>query len=271
MTSVIQAELDRLKPIRDDNHWNSVRGQQNFIRSYKKTSTGDRAVWITKSSSHNKDLQSSRSVGLKNVETVKDIEKGYEEGMKITHADSVRIQELVDATRILNNNVPDIEGLEKFKIKGMCEIGFRYPRLMKYYQDKYNIPVKGYDVSTLAVEYAKTKGYDVRNCDLNKEVPNFKGYNLLVMYHVLEHLEDPERFLMRLYENVEEGTICHFEVPIELNEPQYEYGHLFGFHPGDLLEYILGAGFAIVSVVTKNICGKAFFIERVLGVKISGQ
>ena len=270
MTSVIQAELNRLKPMRDDNHWDSVRGQQNFLRSYKKTATGDRAIWITKNSSHNKDLQSSRSVGLKNVETIEDIEKGYEDGMKLTHNDAVRIQEIVEVTDILNN-VAIKEGFKQFKLKGMCEIGFRYPRLMKYYQDKYDIPVRGYDVSTLAVEYAKTKGYDANECDLNEEVPDFKGYNLLVMYHVLEHLEDPESFLKNLYNNVEEGTVCHFEVPIELNEPQHEYGHLFGFHPGDLMHYVINAGFSGISMVTKNICGKGLFVERVTGTKINGQ
>ena len=269
MTSIIQAELDRLKPIRDNNHWDGVRGQQNFLRSYRKTSTGDRAIWVPKDSNHNKDLQSSRSVGLLNVETVDDIETGFENGMKLTHIDTVRIQELAEVISILND-LSEQEGFEKFKLKGMCEIGFRYPRLMKYYQDKYDIPVKGYDVSTLAVEYAKTKGYDARDCDLNKEVPNFKGYNLLVMYHVLEHLEDPESFLKSLYENVEEGTVCHFEVPLELNEPQYDFGHLFGFHPGDLVHYVVAAGFKGISMVTKNICGKAVFTERVTGAKING-
>jgi len=91
------------------------------------------------------------------------------------------------------------------------------------------------------------------------------------MYHVLEHLEDPEGFLKSLYENVEEGTVCHFEVPIELNEPQYSFGHLFGFHPGDLVQYVVAAGFKGISMVTKNICGKAVFTERVTGAKISGQ
>ena len=74
MTEKLEQELDRLKKIRDIDHWDPVRGPQNFIRSKISTPTGDRSIWIPRDNNHNKDLQSSRSVGLGGVKELKDIE-----------------------------------------------------------------------------------------------------------------------------------------------------------------------------------------------------
>lgn len=268
MTEKLIQELNRLKKIRDVNHWEPVRGPKNFIKSKLSTPTGDRAVWIPKDDNHNKDLQSSRSVGLGGVEELNDIEINFNSGMELTHTDIVRIKELEEVISIYNS-ISVNHNLPSFKMHGMCEIGFRYPRLMKAYADKHGVPVEGYDVSTMAVEYAKSKGYNAKECDINHDSINLDDSNLVVMYHVLEHLSNPCEAIKKIFNALPEYSICHFEVPIENEKPQFEYGHLFGFCPGDLVHYVSNAGFAILSQVTKNIGETAVHIERITGMKIS--
>lgn len=264
MENKLSKELDRLKELRDDNHWDSVRNPSGFFRSTVKTPTGDRSIWVPRNDDHNKDLQSSRSVGLGGVETLEDLEKSYKTGMTLTHTDTLRAEEIDEIIHTINKFGPS-QGLEKFVPRKMCEIGFRYPRLMNFYEKKYNIPAIGYDISTLAVEFGASKNFDVRECDLNNldsKPLNLEDANIICFYHVLEHTQDPVKTLAGIKKSMIRGSLIHIEVPIEGNNPQVEYGHLFGFHPGDLIQYCQFVGLNPISVVTKNIAG-AIVIERV--------
>ena len=151
----------------------------------------------------------------------------------------------------------------------MCEIGFRYPRLMNFYSNRYDIPAIGYDISTLAVEFGSLKGFDVRECDLNnldQKPIDLEDSNIVCMYHVLEHVRNPVLTLRAISRAMPKMGIIHIEVPIEGENPQVEYGHLFGFQPGDLPQYCQFAGLNVVACVTKNIAG-AIFVERVACLK----
>ena len=262
--STLKNELDRLKTLRDDNHWDGVRNPNNFELSKISTPTGDRVIWIPKNNDHNKDLQSSRSVGLGGVETISDLEKSYEEGMKLTHTDELRAEEIDEIIHTVNKFGP-AQGFAKFTPRKMCEIGFRYPRLMNFYSKRYDIPAIGYDISTLAVEFGLSKDFDVRECDLNNiEDSNFnlEDSNIICFYHVLEHVKNPIQTLMGIKKSMTRNSLIHIEVPIEGDRPQVEYGHLFGFHPADLVQYCQFVGFNPISIVTKNIAG-TIVTERV--------
>ena len=264
----LKKELSRLKEIRDDNHWDSVRNKSRFRKDKIQTPTGERVVWVPKDNAHNKDLQSSRSVGLGGVETIEDLEASYSEGMKLTHTDTLRAEEVDELIHTLNK-FGGSQGLPKISPTKMCEIGFRYPRLMSFYSDRYNIPAIGYDISTLAVEFGASKGFDVRECDLNnldQKPLELKDSNIICMYHVLEHVKNPILTLRAISKAMPKMGIIHIEVPIEGENPQVEYGHLFGFHPGDLPQYCQFAGLNVVACVTKNIAG-AIFVERVACLK----
>ena len=263
----IEKELDRLKPIRDDNNWDSVRNPKNFMLTKKQTPAGERVVLLPRSKSHNKDLQSSRSIGLNNVDLLEDLEKGFDLGMKLTNDDTKRIFDLEESIEEFNKFCGN-DNLDKFTMTGLCEIGFRYPRLMQYYQEKYKVPVFGYDISTLAVEFAKSKGWDAREKDILSEDLDLSNANLVICYHVLEHLGDPEEVIQKIFDSINPMTICHFEVPIELDEPKFDYGHLFGFHPGDLVCFMTEAGFSIISQTIRNVGGKAVWNESTVGIKI---
>ena len=245
-------ELNRLKELRDNNHWNSVRNPEGFSKSLVPTPQGDRTTWIPRNNSHNKDLQSSRSVGLGGVETINDLEGSYLEGMELTHTDKLRAEEIDEIIHTWNKFGPE-QGLQKFTPTGMCEIGFRYPRLMNFYHDRYKIPSIGYDISTLAVEFGKTKNFDVRECDLNNLEENplkFEDSNIICMYHVLELVRNPINTLRSIRNSMSHMDFIHIEVPIEMDNPQVEYGHLFGFHYGDLSAFCHFAGLTPISCVT---------------------
>lgn len=264
MKNNLSKELDRLKEIRDNNHWDSVRNPSGFTKMKIQTPTGERVTWVPRNDDHNKDLQSSRSMGLGGVEVLGDLEKSYEAGMKLTHTDELRAEEIDEIIHTLNKFGPG-QGLEKFIPKKMCEIGFRYPRLMNFYEKRYDIPVIGYDISTLAVEFGLSKNFDVRECDLNNldaNPLNLEDSNIICFYHVLEHVRNPLKTLMEIKKSMRPGGLIHIEVPIEGDNPQVEYGHLFGFHSGDLIQYCQFVGLNPISVVTKNIAG-AIVIERV--------
>ena len=267
-TSALENELSRLIKIRDDNHWDTVRNQAKFTRSKILTPTGERVVWVPKDDSHNKDLQSSRSVGLGGVEKVEDLETSYAEGMKLTHTDTLRAEEVDELIHTLNK-FGGSQGLPKISPVKMCEIGFRYPRLMNFYSDRYGIPAIGYDISTLAVEFGNSKGFNVKECDLNnldQKPLDLEDSYIICMYHVLEHVKNPILTLRAISKAIPSMGIIHIEVPIEGENPQVEYGHLFGFHPGDLAQYCQFAGLNVVASVTKNIAG-AIFVERVACLK----
>jgi hypothetical protein len=263
--NILSTELNRLKEIRDNNHWASVRHEENFKQSLISTPTGNRVIWLPKNDMHNKDLQSSRSVGLQNVETIDDLELSYEKGMKLTHTDEIRAYEIDEIIDTHNKFLHLQKKHTHFKVSGMCEIGFRYPRLMNYYSNLYDIPVIGYDVSTLAVEFGKSKSFNVKECDLNnldaKEI-KLSDSNIICMYHVLEHVKNPITTLRYIRNLMPINGLIHIEVPIEMDKPQVEFGHLFGFHPGDLARYCSFVGLSIISLITKNIAG-AIVHERV--------
>jgi len=267
-SSILENELNRLKELRDDNHWDSVRNQAKFTKSKMQTPTGERVIWVPKDDNHNKDLQSSRSVGLGGVETIEDLETSYSEGMKLTHTDTLRAEEIDEIIHTLNKFGPS-KGLPAITPNKMCEIGFRYPRLMNFYSKRYDIPSIGYDISTLAVEFGASKGFDVKECDLNNLQENplsLEDSNIICFYHVLEHVKNPVLTLRAIRNSMPDLSLIHIEVPIEGENPQVEYGHLFGFQPGDLPQYCEFAGLSVVSIVTKNIAG-AIFVERVACLK----
>ncbi len=260
----LEKELERLKSLRDQNHWETTRNPVNFEKRRIDTPLGVRTAWIPKDDLHNKDLQSSRSVSMRDVETIEDLEAGYEVGMTLTHTDYLRAEEIDECVHTWNKFKDQI-GLDEFIPLGMCEIGFRYPRLIEFYSKKYKINTAGYDISTLAVEFGKSKNYNVHECDLNNldtKPIELKDSNIVCMYHVLEHVKNPISTLKYLFDLMSSKTFFHIEVPIEGENPQVEFGHLFGFHPGDLAKMCQAVGFTVFSVVQKNIAG-AIQIERV--------
>ena len=139
---------------------------------------------------------------------------------------------------------------------------------MKYYEEKYDIPVLGYDICDISVKYANHKNYEAKFFDLNyisaENNLDLAGYNLVACYHVLEHVVDPLKALSGIYESMDDLTVFHVEVPLE-DTPNVKYGHVFPFHTSDLPIMMQTVGFSIVGQGTHNCPGYGY--ERVIAVK----
>lgn len=161
----------------------------------------------------------------------------------IIESDIVRINEL---DYILNHK----EKLEiiDYNPSSFYEIGFRVPRLQKYYAER-GMKEGGCDINEFIVSVGKILGFNCEKVDLQSDFENFslRDFNLIVCYHVIEHLSNPMEFLEKIYKVTSEKTLFHFEIPVEPDGPHIERAHLFPFHDKDLLKMIQNAGFRLLA------------------------
>ena len=161
-----------------------------------------------------------------------------------------------------------IEKFLKREFLGVCELGFRSPRLIKYYQDKKGFKnALGLDINKFNVAIGKKLGYDCRYHDLNsKKKLNLKDSSLVLSYHCLEHCSNPLEVLKKVYDGMDRGTLFHVEIPIEPDGPRLKFGHLFAFHENDLVRMLSLTGFDILTIGRKTHTGGPH-IERCTAVK----
>lgn len=272
----IASELKNISKIKGEDNWNSVRNSELFVKKVVKTITGDRlSVW-PQTLEHAKGLQYSRGAYKDNNKVSEDMMPQFKEGMKLTSLDQVRIHELdvvIDGwNRIINDQIKNGETavLPLLAPKTMCEIGFRWPRLIREYtKNKEYSNGFGYDISKINSDFGKLMGYDTRFHDLNdKNMPiDLANADVVLMYHVLEHLYNPFQAIVKLKQSVKKYTLLHIEIPIERDNPQVQYGHLFGFHENDLNKYFTAAGFKIISEIKKRSVG-GLHTERIVAISI---
>ena len=272
----IASELKSISKIKGEDNWNSVRNSELFVKKVAKTITGDRISMWPQTLEHAKGLQYSRGAYKDNNKVSEDMMPQFKEGMKLTSLDQVRIHELdvvVDGyNRIVNDLIKSGTLTEDALLvpKTMCEIGFRWPRLIhEYTENKEYSNGFGYDISKINSDFGKLMGYDTRFHDLNDEnMPiDLTNTDVVLMYHVLEHLYNPFQAIMKLKQSVKKNTLLHIEIPIERDNPQVRYGHLFGFHENDLNKYFTAAGFKIISETKKRSVG-GLYTERIVAISI---
>ncbi len=86
----------------------------------------------------------------------------------------------------------------------ILDIGSAQGDLIQHLLDEKNCKVIGIDRET---KTASSKNIEFITCDLNKELPNldYNKFDYILFLDVIEHLEDPENFLNRLYEKVSDN------------------------------------------------------------------
>tara|TARA_R100000008_G_scaffold84941_2_gene73607 strand:- start:418 stop:1248 length:831 start_codon:yes stop_codon:yes gene_type:complete len=184
-------------------------------------------------------LQCSRGISVKeehgDVEAL--IDDVTNNQMVLDPGDLVRANEL-------EKHLREIPGLE---VASVAELGFRIPRLLKYYQQAGKKAV-GYDVVNFNVLVGKQMGYDARHKDLNDpdvDLSDLSDFDLVISYHVLEHVSRPDLLVEKIFQNMKDESFFHVEVPIEPEGPVIRYGHLFPFHKHDLFHMLQHAGFYV--------------------------
>jgi 2-polyprenyl-3-methyl-5-hydroxy-6-metoxy-1,4-benzoquinol methylase len=71
----------------------------------------------------------------------------------------------------------------------------------------------GTDITNSNVEYLHDYGIELKVGDITEL--ELGKYDIITFYHVLEHIPDQKRFLMRIHEILNDGGIAHLPVPNE--------------------------------------------------------
>ena len=199
-------------------------------------------------------LQCSRGISIGDNSNIDELaDKVSHDDMLMRDVDFARADEL-----------DEVVGSEMKGLNFLVEMGFRVPRLLNYYKERGVKKVKGYDVVKFNVEVGNKLGFDTEVKDFNNLGLNLKDLNdvdLLLGYHVLEHLSRPDLVLANIYNNLKRGALLHLEIPIgPVVIPEVGKGHLFTFHPRDLGRILDNAGFKVLSagffVISQGVHGK---------------
>tara|TARA_Y100000816_G_C26071322_1_gene563553 strand:- start:759 stop:1610 length:852 start_codon:yes stop_codon:yes gene_type:complete len=275
LESCIKSEIQQLSTERETG-WENYRSTKRFEKDNITINIDNnphiRSVWAPisklKAADHTANLQKSRG-SLQ--ESLLEYTESWDQKMQISKIERSRIDELEHVIEIITDDSAHENAFKApgWKPKGYCDIGFKYPRLLKHYGQKYNIPTLGIDINDLSVNLARYNGYSACVVDLvNDEQYGMQDINLVTINHVLEHVTYPPQIIGKLYNEVQDGTIIQAEVPIEFNSPKLDFGHMFGFHPGDLIKFFTSFGFLGLCMSTTNI-GHAYVTERVTVMKVA--
>ena len=242
----LMAIHNELVDIQHATNWEDVRSFNNFNLVLKQYKFGSRNTLVPKDPANNEKLQNSRGIvrnqKLLDPQSLDEfVSLVSNEVDKIEESDKVRIDELEAFLKLTN-------------ISSFCEIGFRIPKLLKYYKNLGFKNEKGYDISRLNVTVAKKLGYDCDVHDLNDMVTSFPqdAYDLLLCYHVLEHTHDPVKSFEKLANSLKSGGLIHIEIPIEPGLPRLRYGHLIAMESGDLENIVRLHNLTVLNVSTKT-------------------
>jgi hypothetical protein len=259
--------LKRYRQQKLDKNWSEYRNKKSKrFEKVEKTFPvlGKKLVWQETKKGYNLNLQESRGIGIKEDTTIESILKEINEAMdinKVEESDAIRFNEIV---QILNQI-----DTEKDRTN-MLEIGFRVPKVQSLFESFYKIKTFGIDINGFNCELFADLGYNVSFFDMNHEnclenVFNEK-FDTVCCYHVLEHLKDPHEGVVKIYNSMKNKGVFHVEIPIEREHPQLEYGHLFGFMPGELGNVLKEVGFNVVYSTNKTHTGGSW-IERYTAIK----
>jgi hypothetical protein len=219
---------------------------------------GKRNVYIPIETQFNEQLQASRGFPLNLDKEIEDIKTQVSDEIdSISESDILRITEL---DYIVENAFSDKT------FNSFCEIGFRIPKLQNFYK-KRGIAERGFEINSFNVALGKAMGFDCREHNLNKPGPiEIEGCDLIVCYHMLEHVSDPFQAVKCLYDSASPGSLFHIEIPVEEDGPRIKYGHLYPFFKDDMGKMLELSGFKIISLSSRTHTGGPW-VERYSALK----
>ena len=240
-------DVKRFVSMRNDGNWSEYRSPvDRFDLVEVDYVFGKRNVYVPQKDSFNINLQESRGIGIAPDDHLTDVvEKAYSTLDSIEEGDMLRITELDQVIKKLN-----------YEPASFCEIGFRVPKLQKFYKDNRSMSEAGFEINDFNIKLGRKMGYNCFRINLLEDkdylTPNkLEKFDIIVGYHVLEHVHDPMTALKVIKNLCHSKTILHIEIPIEPGIPRLKYGHLFPFDEKDLEHMLKMSGFEILSYSTK--------------------
>ena len=116
---------------------------------------------------------------------------------------------------------------------------------------------QGVDFAEAPLSYAKSLGLKVSQGDFDSQKFDSETFDLIVALHVLEHVQDVNETLKKMYRLLKpKGMIflvcpCVSHIKAKLAGESWKYigppGHLWYFSPGTLRSFLEKAGFEVVS------------------------
>ena len=224
-----------------NDEWSKARSFESYEQIEIEYSFGKRKCLKKRNQDLYEATQSSRGlVDIKNYGSDEEILEQVDVD-ELFESDLLRIKEI---DQLIKEEIVKLP--EKAK---MAELGFRIPKLIKYYQENYGMTGKGFDVVRVNVLVGKRLGYNVEEYDFTEPDRHLdlEGADLIICYHMLEHITDPLKSIKRIFDSMKSSAYFHVEVPIEPDGPRLRYAHLFPFHPYDLGHMLEEAGFKILT------------------------
>ena len=179
----------------------------------------------------------------------------------------ITVDENLDFAKSQLDIIPEIDKIRIDEIKihidkniislpesaGFAELGFRCAKLLKYYSENMGMNSTGFDVISSNIAVAKCLGYNAEIYDFNncEKDLNIKEKDLVISYHMLEHVTNPLTAVKKIYDSMKYGSYFHVEIPIEPNGPNIRYCHMYSFHPADMFHMLTIAGFKVLTASNK--------------------
>jgi len=153
-----------------------------------------------------------------------------------------------------------IKFISKFlkKDSKILEIGSGYGFFLEGMQ-KHGYEIEGIEVSKERLEYAKKKKLKIFDINLLDDSSTIlKKYDLIVSFHVLEHIVDPKKFLKEIRTMLKSKGKIIFEVPnsndyqlklnSKYNEWYWQRAHINYYHPKTLSKLLKNSGFKNIQI-----------------------
>jgi len=181
-------------------------------------------------------------------------------------------------TKMLEDTVRRSKLVKKLVKKGrILEIGSGHGFFLEM-MEKQGYKMTGIEISREKRKIARQiTRCQVLNVDINNEIPHFKPFDAIVMFHVIEHIIDPNNFLKNIRNFLKSKGKIIIEVPnsddfqIKLNQSYnrfyWQRAHISYFTPSVLKSLLKKIGFNNIKI--QGI--QRYSIENMFNWKIKGK
>jgi SAM-dependent methyltransferase len=133
-----------------------------------------------------------------------------EEWFKLATLDHFWIRRRFDVCEKFLTRFP----ISSFKIG---EIGCGHGAVQRQFEDRWNVPVDGFDLNMSALEQSLSRQSSLYCYDVLEQRPDFEArYDLLLLFDVIEHIDEDEAFLQSALFHLKPSGMLLVNVPADM-------------------------------------------------------